>query len=68
MNSILVYDETRSKMPRQSKRAAHLSTIRKTTKKRVVLTTNGSVSNVSRNGGDGSALQGEHTVCTKCTL
>ena len=55
-------------MPRQSKRAAHLSTIHKATKKLVVLTTNGLVSNISCNGGNGSSLQGEHTVCTKHTL
>jgi len=54
-------------MPKHSKRSAHLSAIRGM-KKRIVLTTVGSVSNVSSNGGDGSTLQGEHVVCANRIL
>ena len=51
------------KMPKLSKRKAHLSEIGKAPKKkRVVVTTDGSVSNVSSGSGDSSALPGEYVI------
>jgi len=48
-------------MPRVTKHKAHLSEIGKAQKKkRVVLTMDGSVSNVSSNTSDGSAVPGKY--------
>jgi len=53
----------KKKMPKLSKRKAHLSEIGKAPKKkRVVVTTDGSVSNVSSGSGDSSALPGEYVI------
>ena len=47
-------------MPKKTKYILHLSEIGKVTKKCTVLTVNGSVSNVSSNGGDGITLLDEY--------
>ena len=53
----------KKKMPKLSKRKTHLSEIGKAPKKkRVVVTTDGSVSNVSNDNSDGSALPGEYII------
>jgi len=50
-------------MPKISKRKTHLSEIGKAPKKkRVVVTTDGSVSNVSNDHSNGSTLPGEYII------
>ena len=69
--SCTIVDNVTKEMPEKTKRILHLSEIGKVMKKCAVLTANGSVNNVSSNGGDGIALPGEYVnkmdVVDSCT-